>query len=135
MNNEEKNLQNTPVSEENVEILCNREVGGDWATIYFSDGSGWIISNGESKIQIKSDGTLLLTNNMPHRDIEISNDAIRLGTAKKSDFDKRKRKFQKERRKLHLQKQLKLLSTQILLHPNLKQLNKKLIFSETRRSC
>ena len=71
--------------EENVEILCNREVGGDWATIYFSDGSGWIISKGASKVQIRPDGSILLTNNTPHRDIEIAADAIRLGTAEKSN--------------------------------------------------
>lgn len=72
-------------SEEHVEIICNKEIGGDWCTIYFSDGSGWVIGKGDSKIQITSDGSILLTNSMPNRDIEIAVDAIRLGTAGKSD--------------------------------------------------
>ena len=29
---------NINITEENVEILCNRDVNGEWATIYFSDG-------------------------------------------------------------------------------------------------
>ena len=38
--------ENKVVDEENVEIICNKDIGGDWATIYFSDGSGWVIGQG-----------------------------------------------------------------------------------------
>lgn len=37
-------------SEQNVEIICNREAGTGYATIYFSDGTGWMFRNGDSYI-------------------------------------------------------------------------------------
>lgn len=76
--------ENIPIAEENVEIICNRDVGGDWATIYFSDGSGWVISKGESKINIKTDGSILLTNGMPNRSIHITGESISIGSENKS---------------------------------------------------
>ena len=72
---------NIPFGEENVEVLCNRDVNGEWATIYFSDGSGWVIGKGESKVQITEKGDIVLTNDMPHRTIEISTKGISLGSA------------------------------------------------------
>ena len=67
------------LGEENVEILCNRESGFGWATIYFSDGSGWIIKNGDSQIQIDSDGNIKLSKPESHRSIIIDEDGIKLG--------------------------------------------------------
>lgn len=74
------NNTNIPMGEENVEVLCNREVAGEWATIYFSDGSGWIIGKGDSIIQIREDGSILLTNDMPNRCIDINNKNISIGS-------------------------------------------------------
>lgn len=74
---------NVNLTEENVEILCNREIGGEWATIYFADGSGWVIGKGDSVINIKADGSILLTNGMPHSTIHINN-GISLGSKDKS---------------------------------------------------
>lgn len=79
-----ENNTNIPMGEENVEVLCNREVGGEWCTIYFADGSGWVISKGESIIQICSDGEIQLTNGMPNRCIEINNKNISIGSKDKS---------------------------------------------------
>jgi hypothetical protein len=76
----EKNLENISMNEENVEVLCNREVAGEWATIYFSDGSGWVISKGESIIKIRPDGSILLTNNTPNRCIDINGKNISIGS-------------------------------------------------------
>ena len=70
---------NTPLTEENVEILCNREIGGDWMTIYFSDGSGWVIGKGDSIINIASDGSIILDIDLPNRAIEISAGGVYLG--------------------------------------------------------
>lgn len=67
--------------EENVEVLCNRNIGGDWATIYFSDGSGWIIGKGDSIIQIRPNGTILLDIDMPNRAIDICTEGVCLGAA------------------------------------------------------
>lgn len=78
------NNENIPMNEENVEVLCNREVAGDWATIYFSDGSGWVIGKGESIINIGADGTILLTNGMANRNIHISGASISLGSLNRS---------------------------------------------------
>lgn len=64
---------------ENVEILCNRESGIAWATLYFSDGSGWVMRNDDSRLQIFPDGHIELGMNWPHRTIKIDSDAISLG--------------------------------------------------------
>ena len=65
---------------ENVEILCNREAGVGWATIYFSDGSGWVIQKEQSIIQIRKDGTIVMKIDWPNRAIEIAENGINLGT-------------------------------------------------------
>ncbi len=65
---------------QNVEVLSNRESGTGTATIYFSDGTGWIIRNQEVVIQLDNDGNITLTNGQPHGTIEISDDGISLGT-------------------------------------------------------
>lgn len=64
---------------ENVEILCNRESGVGYATLYFSDGSGWMLRNDDSRLQIFPDGHIELGMNWPHRTIKIDSDAIFLG--------------------------------------------------------
>lgn len=72
-------------SGENVEILCNKESGSGWASIYFTDGSGWIIKNGFAIIQIRADGSILLDTGSPHRAIDINSNGISLGTAGSSE--------------------------------------------------
>ena len=49
--------------ESNVEILCNREVPGGYASIYFSDGSGWMIKNGSNFLQIDKFGNINIKGN------------------------------------------------------------------------
>lgn len=71
---------NIPINEENVEVLCNREVNGEWCTIYFSDGSGWVIGKGESIIKIRPDGTIMMTNGDPNRCIDINGKNISIGS-------------------------------------------------------
>ena len=75
--NDDKHL----ITEENVEVLCNREYGGGagWATIYFSDGSGWVISEGDSKIQIRPNGSIILDSGFPKGVIDINSSGISLG--------------------------------------------------------
>ena len=75
---------NIPITENNVEILCNREVGGEWCSIYFSDGSGWVISKGGSIIKIRPNGSILLSTDMPNRCIDINSSSISLGSEGKS---------------------------------------------------
>lgn len=75
---------NISLTETNVEILCNKEVNGDWCTIYFSDGSGWVIGKGESIIQIRPDGSIFLSNDMPNRCIDINGQNISIGSEGKS---------------------------------------------------
>jgi hypothetical protein len=71
------------IQEGNCEILCNRESGLGYATIYFSDGSGWVIRNDESKLQIYPDGHIEMGMNWPHRTIKIDPDAIHVGSGEK----------------------------------------------------
>lgn len=73
------NSENIPTSETNVEIVCNRNVGGEWCSIYFSDGSGWIMGKGESVMQIRNDGTILLSIDQPGRCIDINGKNISIG--------------------------------------------------------
>jgi hypothetical protein len=69
-----------PSPTENVEILCNREAGVGWATIYFSDGSGWVIKNNESAIQIWPDGMIQIgLNNAKNRSIFVDQGGVFLG--------------------------------------------------------
>lgn len=72
------------IKEENVEVLCNRETGMDWATIYFSDGSGWVIKKEDSVMQIRPDGSILLDTSTPHRAIDINSDNISIGSVGRS---------------------------------------------------
>lgn len=72
------------IQEENVEILCNRETDLGWATIYFSDGSGWIIKNIDAIIQLKPDGSILLNSGVPKRLIDINPSSISLGAIEKA---------------------------------------------------
>lgn len=46
--------------ETNVEILCNRETPGGYASIYFSDGTGWVIAAGDNSLTITPDGDMTL---------------------------------------------------------------------------
>ena len=52
------------IGDENVEIICNRSLSdpdsNEWATIYFSDGAGWVIKRNNSFINIKPDDSILL---------------------------------------------------------------------------
>lgn len=68
----------------NVEVLSSRESGTGWATVYFSDGTGWIVQNVNSIIQIDKDGNITLTNGQPHGTIEINDNGISLGSEDKS---------------------------------------------------
>lgn len=74
------NNENIPMSETDVEVVCNREVAGEWATIYFSNGSGWIIGKGDSIIQIRENGTIQLNIDMPNRCIDINGQNISIGS-------------------------------------------------------
>lgn len=67
---------------ENVEILCNRESGIGYASLFFSDGTGWMLRNDESRLQIFPDGHIELGMNWPHRTIKIDSNAISLGDGK-----------------------------------------------------
>lgn len=75
---------NINLKEENVEILCNKDINGEWATIYLSDGSGWVVSKGESIMQIRPNGSIKLSNGFKHRTIDINNKGISLGSEGKS---------------------------------------------------
>lgn len=66
--------------EENVEILVNREASTGYATIYFSDGTGWMFRNGDSFINIMSDGTILLDPGIDNRKIHCCGNSISLGS-------------------------------------------------------
>jgi hypothetical protein len=63
-----------------VEVVCNRKNGMGWATIYFTDGTGWVIQNNGSHIDIKKDGSILITTGLPKQSIGVNGRGISLGT-------------------------------------------------------
>lgn len=74
---------------ENVEIVVNRNYGDEeeptWATLYFSNGSGWMMKKGEDGwINIREDGSILLKTKHDKRIIDICEDSIALGTEGKA---------------------------------------------------
>lgn len=76
--------KNIPFCEQHVEVVCNKDVNGEWCTIYFSDGSGWVIGKGDSVINITANGEIVLTNGLPYRCIEINSENISIGSKGKS---------------------------------------------------
>lgn len=68
--------------EQNVEILCNREAGTGYATIYFSDGTGWMFRNGESFINIEANGNIELNSN--GMVLHVTSSGISLGSKNSS---------------------------------------------------
>lgn len=69
----------------NVEVLCNRETAMGTATIYFSDGSGWVVKHGESQMHINKDGDIILDHlGSPHRSVMINDEGIFLGGGSES---------------------------------------------------
>lgn len=65
--------------EQNVEVLCNRATGTGWATIYFSNGTGWMIRNGEAYARIAPSGEIMLDTHMSNRYIRLCRSGIELG--------------------------------------------------------
>lgn len=64
---------------EHVEVICNKEIDGKYATLYFSNGLGWILRNDKSMLQISPDGSIQLGMGIAHRNIEIKKDIINIG--------------------------------------------------------
>ncbi len=67
----------------NLEILCRRKTNTGWASIYFNDGSGWVINKDNSKVQIRKDGSIMLDSGSPYGKIDVT-DGISLGREGKS---------------------------------------------------
>lgn len=67
------------VGSQNVEILYNKESGLGYASIFFSDGTGWVLKNDDSRFQIFPDGHIEMGINWPHRKITIDTDSINIG--------------------------------------------------------
>lgn len=86
--NFEENDKDLPIGDEaeNVEVVVNREYDDSkWATIYFSNGDGWIIREGEDGlINMRNDGSILLKTQYDKRIIDVCEDSIALGTEGKA---------------------------------------------------
>lgn len=64
----------------NVEIICSRESGFGWATLMFSDGTGWILRNNDRHIHIDKNGKIEIGEvDNDDRKIVIDSGAIHLG--------------------------------------------------------
>ena len=87
-----ENLKDLPLTDEgqNLEVIVNREFeDSKWATLYFSNGDGWMMKKGEDGlINIREDGSVLLQfgEDGDKRIIDICKDSISLG--KKGEGEK-----------------------------------------------
>lgn len=68
-----------------IDILLNRDSNSGWGTLYFSDGSGWVLSRDNSKINIDKNGDIHIVHPNPNRTISITPAGISLGKDGKSD--------------------------------------------------
>lgn len=73
---------NDIINDTNVEIICDRRAHGGSASIYFSDGTGWVITSSGAKININKEGNILLSSS-DGMIIDINN-GISLGAEGKS---------------------------------------------------
>jgi hypothetical protein len=62
-----------------VEILCNIESGVGYASLFFSDGTGWVLKNDQSRLQIDANGDVIMTNGFPNRNMIINTNGVYLG--------------------------------------------------------
>ena len=67
------------LSGEEVEIICNREIAAGWATIKFTDGSGWVISRGHTALQLDASGGIVMDIGEPYRKVHVHSGGIDLG--------------------------------------------------------
>lgn len=74
------NYNNIPMNCREVEVICNREISNGWATIYFTDGTGWVIGNGETKFILAADGSIVMGTGTPNRYVHINDQNISLGS-------------------------------------------------------
>ena len=75
-------IENFPTTDEaqNVEVIVNREYGDStWATIYFSNGDGWVIKEDDSIINIKSDGSILLKSKYDKGIVDLNDRGVSIG--------------------------------------------------------
>lgn len=70
-----------------IECIAHREAGTGYASLYFTDGTGWIIrGNSGSYIRIRKDGSIILDNTGENnRTIDICSNSISLGKEGGSD--------------------------------------------------
>lgn len=80
----EVNLKSVPIGGKNVEVLCNKNVGNEYASLYFTDGTGWVISKGGSMIKINIDGSISLSANSAKGIIEVNDQGVSLGAYEKA---------------------------------------------------
>lgn len=72
--------KNIDTSGEHVEILCDRDIDGENASLYFTDGEGWMISKGRSFVQISADGSINISTSDPNKTISINGKGVNLGS-------------------------------------------------------
>lgn len=76
------NIEDFPTTDEeqNVEVIVNREYGDStWATIYFSNGDGWVIKEDKSVINIRSNGSILLKSSSDKGVIDLYDGGVSIG--------------------------------------------------------
>lgn len=81
-------VSNSSINQQNIiECIVHREAGTGYASLYFTDGTGWIIrGNSGSYIRIRKDGSIILDNTGENnRTIDICSNSISLGKEGGSD--------------------------------------------------
>lgn len=64
---------------QDVEILLKHKSGTSWAQLFFSDGTGWILQNDGSRIEISPSGTINIVASGDHAAISVGSHGVALG--------------------------------------------------------
>ena len=66
---------------ENIEVITHLDNDSGYVSLYYTDGTGWILRKEDSVIQIDKTGRIILDyNGDKHRQISIDDNSISLGT-------------------------------------------------------
>lgn len=76
-----ENLNDIDIESNAEVIMCRRNDTASWASIFYTDGTGVIIRNGQPVIALNPDGEIVLDNGCDKRKITISGQSIALGSS------------------------------------------------------
>ena len=62
------------------DVLVHRDLVSGPVQLYFTDGEGWLLRNGQQAVRLRPDGSVLIDGGKAHRKIEINDNNISIGS-------------------------------------------------------